>query len=238
VVVTITTADGSGTERTMIGKHDIKHPVLSGTCVASYMYLPIDEHTRGIFRAREQADSRLISASVTGDDNEYKGRDRVGKRPESTTLRGPHRIGREPPPDSDDWKLGGRKDEESIDRPMPDPPKPPDNADVIKIGRTMATITEMIAGVNEAGLHGGEAIAALQEAHNALERAVGALEQNLNVLAMLQGESTSQTLGDMTAIIRQAETDVRSLREQIKEIQNAIAASQEKGEELIGRWLS
>jgi hypothetical protein len=157
---------------------------------------------------------------------------------ESQSLRGIHRLGREPEPTAEDWALGGREDEDSGKlAPSDNPPRVPSRIAGQQMGRNAVSISELIAMNQSAALMSGEAIGAIQEAQNTLAAACGKLSETMNELAAMQGQSTSQLLTEYYHLMQTAERDVQSCREQLENVKGQIAAGQEKGEEFVTRLL-
>lgn len=99
-VTTVTSIDPqTQQERTLLVTHDISNPILSGPCPASLMDFPLEAGAMEHLRERAKQDARKIAESYSRE--HY--RSRISDVDESGRIRGPHRIGREPDDDSDDW---------------------------------------------------------------------------------------------------------------------------------------
>jgi hypothetical protein len=140
--------------------------------------------------------------------------------PPSQSLRGPHRMGREPPNGSKAWVLGGRKDEDVIPQEEERRGTVPQGVVGESIGGT-GMLSELAGLINAAGANGSEARAAIGGAIEALERAKGAISEAL-------GSGSSDTLNDYLTFLNRAITECQ-------DVQGQIDAGHDKGQEYIGR---
>lgn len=146
--------------------------------------------------------------------------------PVHKSLRNPGRMGREPEPDSPDWYLGGRQDEEVVasNSGAPIAPVPPSTGGG-PVGRgSMASIDEMAGYINSAGAEGAAA-------RESLEAAKGALERARQAVLALGGDMSSQTLTDMQGFYYMAIGECDSAM-------GHIDRAHDKGQEFIARLYS
>lgn len=228
----------------LVPVHDIQNRYLSGTCPASLMYHPLSPEARSHLNRMSAQDGRKISRGIQEDMDREEAElfEPPKPRPESRSLRGPHRIGREPvtEEDQEDWALGGREDEDSGKlTPTEDIPikRPALGMLGHVMGRKAVSLSDIIGMNQQAAFESGEAIGVIQQAQNDLNVAVGKLGETLNTVATMQGESGAQLLVEYYSLIQTASRDVSSCVEQLEEIKRQIAAGQEKGSELVARIL-
>jgi len=223
--------DSQPGKKFIIQRHEIDHPILRGQCVASLMYLPLNEETLARFEEREHEDSRLIHGEV-----------RRSKPPsggdagESTTLRNPGRMGREPSKQSPDWALGGRADEDVQVQPTGKERIPMGVLGKV-VGRPVTGIDGPIGALTQAALKGGEGIAALQALKDGLAVVQGSLIEARDLVAAAQGTASAVLLEEYQGMLNQAFDRALEILPTIEESITIINAAQEKGEEYIGRLM-
>lgn len=230
----------------IVPRHDIQNRYLTGTCPASLMYHPLSPDAQERLNRLSVTDGRKISAGIQRDVDRESAElfDPPKPRPESRSLRGPHRLGREPvtSEDEEDWALGGREDEDSgkLAPGTEDIPIKRPKLGMLGhvMGRKAVSMSDLLAQNQQATLETGEAVGAIQQAINELTVATAKLGEAMNTLATMQGESTSQTLTEYYGLVQTATNDVNSVIEQCQEINRQVAAAQEKGEEFQGRLLA
>lgn len=133
----------SDPDRSIIRLHQIKHPVLIGTCIASLMYVPITPEVLQRFRDQEYSDSSSISSAI----GKYIP-DRVREQRNDDvdnifqSVFGMHSPDPDVPADPHMWALGGRADEE-IQPPHSTRPRVPDNIKGAELGRHVAAMDEI-----------------------------------------------------------------------------------------------
>jgi hypothetical protein len=145
------------------------------------MYYPIDTATLEHLMERRNQDYPKVSQAVA--DLEWK-RMHPGdtNRNESQSHRGPHRIGREPEPDSPDWALGGREDEDVRDQRTDvtgEVPLTTGGYPITGRGTGMTSIPELSAAVN-----GARAISA--EAAGMLSQVIQAFDDHLHFQEIIE----------------------------------------------------
>jgi hypothetical protein len=170
-----------GPDRGIIRMHDIKNEFLQGPCPASLMYFPFDIKTYTyLMETRYNQDLARINTERIA--QELHGEGSGSRSGSSQSLRQPGRMGREPGLDSPDWVLGGRADEDVV--PVEEEVHPPISEGVSghSMGGTgMASLTELAAMINGAGVAGNEAYASVELAKNNIQAAnialLGAMER-------------------------------------------------------------
>ena len=232
------TPDGKPAHK-IFPQHDIVNPYISGPCPMSLQEVswaiggipPHDVYNMLQERLRVDRD-RIIAATVQDEPPT------ATARPKSTSLRGPHRIGREPVTEEDkkDWQLGGREDEDSGHLSPPDMAKPHPRH-VQGVSGNVASVEEVVATLTSAALHGGEAAQAVQAAIGSMDEAIGKLSEQLNDVVAAQGQSNAVILTEYYGIINEAQEKAHMMRDLGDEIISRIVAGTEKGEELTGRML-
>lgn len=104
-VSTVTSTNPSSLMRgTLLFEHDIKHPILSGACIASLMYYPVNDQVKAIFRKQQLHDAELIALHNAHDPFLHK-----GELPESGPMGG-DRLGRVAPKEDNEWKWNHEDD--------------------------------------------------------------------------------------------------------------------------------
>lgn len=221
----------SGGTETLVRTHTIVHPILSGTCIMSLMHLPLSLAARLLVEAREHEDSIIIQHAVREGHSESR-----GMAGDSTTLRGIRRRGREPEPDSADWQLNGRADEDI----KPDAKRHRNPIGILgqEMGHRVATVNELIADINEAALKSGEALGGLQEMQNTLSDVLTSIGQARDIIYRVTDNETQGALVEYASLLSKAHLEAASLSARLEEAKGMISAGQEKGQEYIGRLLS
>lgn len=236
------TPDGKIAHR-IFPAHDIVHPKLRGPCPASLQEVgfsigePPPMAVLTMLADRERVDRQILS--------EHPMEDVLGKvfresheDPESQSLRGPQRIGREPVAEADkkDWQLGGRQDEDSGHLSPPDIAKPHPRH-VQGVSGNVGSVSEVVATLTSAALHGGEAAGSVQAAIGSMDEAIVKIAEQLNDVVVAQGQSNAVILTEYYALINEAQEKAHTMRALGDEVISRIVAGTEKGEELIGRML-
>jgi hypothetical protein len=224
------------TTRQIIKLHEIRHPALTGTCPASLMDYPLTDHAHELLEEmRRNDDERVRVWSDQSAERRYQPRSR--SQPDSQSLRGPHRLGREPVTgdDEEDWVLGGRQDEDIIpqgqDRRGVVPPTV--HGEQLGRGTGMASIEEIIGMMHAAAAHVGEAIAAAQDAENQLQVAVASLEETAGIVAQVRGTVQSGLLNSYVHGLNDGSEKVQVAATNIRESRQSLEGALEAGEQFI-----
>lgn len=211
----------------IIRAHPIGSKYLTGQCPASNMYYPIDTNTLQMLVDRRNQDYPIVSQAVA--DIEWKRAHPEQSEPnESTTMRNPGRMGREPGPESADWALGGREDEDVHDPDQDvtgDVPPTTGGYPVTGRGTGMSTIPEVIAAVNGARSTSGEGLAIIQQIITALQyenlpfqAAIDKLEQ-----AMMFHTAVMDGMGSGSGALMEANGKLVAAITFLNESQEAVA---------------
>lgn len=184
-------------------------------------------------RERIGVDSKYISEHMM--DGQNKPPTLVSETPESTSLRGKHRLGREPEPNSDDWVLGGRIDNDVF---IPERKVNPDNIGGHVLGRgraaDMASIEEMVGALSEANMRAGEAQAVMAQEKENLVAAVNAANEAYKLAASIGADSSDTVLSAM-ARFSAAEAKARQMLDICDEVIQILEAGVEHTTAYIGR---
>lgn len=151
----------------MIPMHELKNDKLPPeTCIASLMAIPLSNEEMALLRARERSDyNKLIEIMRV---QIRKSVEPPGERPppsRSRSLRGPHRMGREPvtEQDEDDWQRGGRAGEAVAPEPKTAPPVAPTVRGYSQTGRSSMSVAGVKALIAGAVVEANGGYGALQE---------------------------------------------------------------------------
>lgn len=212
----------------LIPQHTLDHPRLNGPCPASLMYFPIMFGSREaeILRERHEWDLRRLMILF-----DHDGEDPSAESNVSQSLRGPHRIGREPPPRSKDWHLKGRADEDI----QPDAVLHP-NAEGI-YGRVMGkmSLQDVLGALNGAAIKLGEGRASTADALDQLHGAQVAFVEARDMVIAAKGNVTSDTLDTYIAWCQGAINNITDAIANLERVDGSAAGAIEKGEEFSGR---
>lgn len=246
--------------RDLIPQHEIMNNLLDGPCPASLMYYPLDNASTVHLSKRAFTDmARMHNAQ------EYqRARDEAPFKPSdnrSQSARQPGRVGREPPPDSPDWVLGGRADEDvqstfgndDLGVPLPDHVEghsegrqQPDtiwggqanNGGNVGIQENAALIRAMQAKASEAHLVLGEVL----DGHVRLMGVIEQIEEAKGSIHLLVGgDEPGPTLADALNALEVAREAVQRLATTMNGAwvaPRALVLAREKGEEFIARLYS
>jgi len=242
----------SATDATMIKRiprHDIQHPVLNGPCHASLLAvgwtpdIPMEQAAQTMLLDREAIDNAKIPGLLAEESaSQHAESLHPDVRPEgSYTLRGPHRMGREPvtPADEGDWQLGGREDEDSGHAALPnraDNPVP-NHVQGIEVGKHVASAEEIVGQITTANINAGAAANAVIDAEAQINSAIGALESSMNNIKAAMGNLSPALLETYYRQMSQASINLHSCIQPLRNSIIAITAGQENGTEFIGRML-
>lgn len=242
----------SATDQTLrkrIPRHEMEHPLLSGPCPASLMAvgwtrdIPMEQAAQTILLQRERVDGARIPRLVGEEANaQYAEMVDPPSRPEgSYTLRGPHRMGREPatPADQKDWHLGGREDEDSGHAALPnraDNPVP-NHVQGIEVGKHVASVEETVGHITTANINAGAAAAAIIDADASVRSAIGAVGSAMNNITAVMGNVSPALLTEYREQMARASTELHGCLPLLRNATIAITAGQESGTEFIGRML-
>lgn len=227
----------------LIKAHPIQSGVLTGTCPASNLRVPLEDRAAENLRQQERNDGRripkLVVDSVPEKPNRYRLPWVAQGPPESQSLRGDDRSGREPGPTADDWSLGGRDDEDSGKTAPPiKPPRIPPGILGQEVGRHVVSIDELIGLIKASAIKSGEALSTVQDCENQLALAGAALEEAKGMIAGAMEQHRSQTLSDEMGLLERAQEKVSSMVAQCERIKGEISHAHELGEQYIGVLLS
>lgn len=229
----------------LIKAHELGHPMLTGACPASNMHYPLDEHAEANLREQEENDRirlpKMIVDSVPEKPSKYLlPWDERLKPPSSQSLRNKGRAGREPEPNSEDWVLGGRDDEDSGKTAGPEDFTRPPMGVIGKpvMGRSMASLDETVGSVNASAMKSGEALTVVQECENELALASAALEESRNLIVGAMQQVRSETLANEALMLEQAQNRVSSMVAELERVKGEIIHAHELGEQFIGNVLS
>lgn len=242
----------SATNETLIKRiprHDKDHPLLSGPCPASLLAvgwtrdIPMEQAAQTMLLERERIDSANVGRLIGEEANaQYAEMVDPPTRPKgSYTLRGPHRMGREPatPADQEDWQLGGREDEDSGHAALPsraDNPVP-DHVQGIEVGKHVASVEETVGHITTANINAGAAAAAIIDADASIHSAIGAVGSAMNNISAVMGNVSPALLTEYRDQMARASTELHGCLPLLRNATIVITAGQENGTEFIGRML-
>lgn len=229
--------------------HALVHSLLSGPCPGSYMYVgftPFDPTPEATVRAMDtmyQIHARQLPKLIF---EEHIRELRANNphlehpEPESQSLRNPRRMGREPGPESDDWALGGREDEESghLQQYAVKPPAMKPGIYGESQGNPVMSVHELLGMAQTASLRGGEAHAASQDALNQIEASIGVLAECQNIISALQGQSESGTLREWMYQVLEAKNSLLETQLRLQEAMTAISSAEEKSDQFKANLLA
>lgn len=217
----------------LIKAHNISYP-LTGQCPVSNMYHPFDAATQAHINSAMEIHARDLlrwTMSVEGAGTV------VHPNPESQSLRGVQRIGREPEPTSDDWVLGGRDDEDVAKDRITYKPKIPAHVQGQEVGRFVASITEVIGHLNLAAMKTGEALSVLSDMQDELQTVTACIEEAKTQVSMAKGDTNVIELDEYLGLLSNANETVLRMGRELEEVRNGINITHETGELYIGRLL-
>jgi len=152
----------------------------------------------------------------------------------SQSMRGPHRMGREPEPTSNEWALGGREDEDSGHVSPSFNQSVPSYVDGHSMtpGVQPMLMAEARAHLAAALQQAGEARGAADGAKGQLQGAIGACQEaTSNLLAV--GTDDSDTLRSAYTQMVQAEAAYRAIVDKLGEAEQALGGAQENFQTVI-----
>lgn len=239
---------GSETWIKRIPRHDIEHAVLTGPCHASLLAVgwtpgtPLAQSAQTMLLDREAVDNAKIPGLLTDEATRQHEESlrRTHERPDgSYSLRGPHRIGREPvtPEDESAWHLHGRQDEDSGHIALPTRQDNPIPAYVqgTEVGRHVASAEEVVGHLTTANINAGAASHTIVDTEAQLQSAIGALDSCKGNIRAAMGNLSPQLLQMYFSLIEQAQGDLQSCIPSLRQATIAIANGQQNGTEFIGR---
>lgn len=97
------------------------------------------------------------------------------------------------------------------------------------------SIPEMTGALTQSNLMGGEADAAVGEAHEMLERSIAKLTECIRMNAAVLGNSTAESMMSALAYFQSAQNKISNAMREMETIQQDIRAAAELNEEYIGR---
>jgi hypothetical protein len=222
--------------RYLIKGHIIGSPVLKGRCPTSNMYHPFDARTEEYLRealasqiqeVREWIRGIAESTIVTSEPD-----------PESQSLRGEQRTGREPAdPQSEDWALGGRDDEDVAKDRVTYKPKIPTHVQGQEVGRFVASITEVIGHLNVAAMKSGEALSILSGMQDELQTVIACIDEASSQVIQAKGDANVVELDEYVGILATRKETAMHMSRELEEIREGINITHETGELYIGRLL-
>jgi hypothetical protein len=254
-------AGGEHDERDLIPQHPINNPLIGGPpCPASLMYWPLDNASVVHLTQRLLKDqARMESAK-----RYQQALDEMPYRPSdnrSQSARQPGRLGREPAPDSPDWALGGRADEDVSPHtdaagglPVPEGvagegmgrSQPhhwtgggaTNNGGTVGIQEDAALIRLMQAKSSEAQSILRDVLDQQGRVNNAIELIDEAKSQ---IRILIGTDEPGETLTALFSALNTAQEDARRLSAVMRESWSApssLVTAREKGEDFIARLYS
>jgi hypothetical protein len=168
-------------------------------CPASLMSHPLTPDEERALYEQSQSLAEQIGRDMAREHNDQRYYPLVSPLAESQTLRNQGRMGREPEPDSEDWVLGGRADEDVFPAQETVTGVVPAGVGQYPMGRGsgMPTIQES-ADMARVAIDKGE------EALTYLKRVNDLLAEGRRIVSELQGDSTASTLMDWMTMLNQA----------------------------------
>jgi hypothetical protein len=234
-------------------QHEIVNAHLTGPCPASLMYVGwTPMHVTPIETERALAERYRVDADRAQELYHQQQRDRAQhNRPtpnEDATSRPvvgtgpggvPNRLGRTPPPNAEEWALGGRQDEDSGHLQQYDVKPPAMKPGIFgqEVGKHVASVHELLVMMQSAAMKGGEAWQAVAAASEQLTSAIGALEEVKGIVGAAQGQSDAETLRNYMYYVQEAITQLLESQVKLEEGKQNILVGQEKGEEFGARLL-
>lgn len=206
-------------------QHLMPDHAIGGTgqsCPASLMRYPMRGEERHALQEMTQSFLDQLGRSVLNGQTDDP--PSSGKLPESTTLRQPGRIGREPGPRSNAWHLGGRRDEDVIPVGEEKVGEIPPNVGGQSVGGRGMDIDETAGIIQAARAMAGEAMATIMSAKAAIENAKRAVAQ-------VSGQTPGETLQNHARYLD------NSLNE-LDQAQTQLELANEQGEGFIQRLYS
>ena len=223
----------------LVQAHDILHGVLTGPCPGSRVYHPIDNRTKKMLHERYLVDaSRIPQLASDAIDNELRQVKGGGGKPESTSLRGPHRLGREPDnAEKDDWQIGGRADEEIIPPDQVKTPRVPSDVKGTRMGAG-SMLDELVGMIRDANRITNEGRTEIAEAIARMASAAASMNVALGSVATAQGDVGAALLEEYMGILRMSADKIQTVLAMMEELDPPLAAGVVAGEEYIGRLMS
>jgi hypothetical protein len=183
----------------LIRSHPIRNNALTGQCPASLMRLPMDMatylHLHETMYNVHLRELRRWNAKQDDIQN-------LTRQNESQSLRGPHRLGREPEPGDDDWGLGGREDEDVIPHGEVTTGAIPPGVAGYQVGGTVSA-DETAGQVNAANAFLSEAQIAIKTARDKIASARG-------IMAVIGGENAGETISAYLTYTGTADSELAS----------------------------
>jgi hypothetical protein len=241
--------------RRLMPRHDIENPLLNGPCPASLldvqffvnmpdpaMNSPMPPQTVRVLHERYIVDSRRLPQLIqNAEDHAYDQITRGYVEPESQSLRGSHRLGREPvtAEDQEDWSLGGRADEDIIPLGEERRGMVPATTQGTPMGRgTGMDVTESIGALQQGAMHGGSAWQAIAESRDTTMGALRELEEARSLARAVRGDTQSETLNAYIQVLSDAIAALELTLPHFDSAQRRITSGQEHGETYINSLLS
>lgn len=214
-----------------IPSHPVKHEALTGACPASLMYYPVSDYVRQILDEMALQDEKRMMRWL--DYRMYREASGAAPPTESQSLRGPHRMSREPPPRSKDWGLKGRADEDiQPDAVWHQPP-----AGVHGEGVGQVSVQETLEALNGAAIKLNEVQGIVgQGADNRSNLAQGRemVIEARDMVMGAKGNVEAETLNNYIGMTITAEEKLREAIQCFDDASQAIAAALEFGETYAG----
>lgn len=189
----------------IIPRHVIGNHILVGVCPAALMHYPIRPNSRHQEILNECANAdydKIVSwvAAMVARPHDPR------QRPVSQSLRGPHRMTREPPPKSKDWQLKGREDEDI----QPDALWHAAPRGVHGEGIGKVSVQETLDAINGAAIKIGEALATVDMDNSQnLAGAIVSVEEGRSMVQGAKGQVQSETLNAYIGSMLEAEEELR-----------------------------
>lgn len=233
--------------RRVMPRHEIDNPLLTGVCPASLLDVPFFEgepvppETVRVLEDRYLSDSRRLPALIQADADRKYDTVQEADLPDSQSLRGPHRMGREPvtAEDQDDWSLGGRADEDIIPLGEERRGTVPATTDGTSMGRgTGMDVGEAIGALQQAAMNGGSAWQAVQGGKDEIQKAMTELEAARTLVSGVRGNAVSDTLNAYMDCLNDALEKCSLTLGALERAHQLISSGQEYGETYINALLS
>lgn len=102
----------------------------------------------------------------------------------------------------------------------------------------MSTVREVVGQITEGNVKTNEALNAIAEASQGVERCLGAIEEALSLIRGALDDSGAGALTEYAGLLESAQQHVQSSHTELEQALGDLGAGMERGETAIGNMLS